>query len=279
MRIYLANVGANTSLFNKRGLASPLLEDGSFEFLPIPAADTKLDEAQNAIRYGDLRSHYDPAQALTSYVPNCIPPCLLDKAVHNSPEFEEFTYCDACDDFPRAANLKEVQQEDVLLFAAGLRRWTGDGWAGEYGLHLIGGFRIEEALRCESAPPDKRAADRFRRNAYVINGQVTGRWDPIVGNWLFAGSKDGSRRFNKAVPLNREICEQAFVAANGAPWRWDRQSKTATVASYTRATRCFLDTNRQEDAERAGHLLDWIAQHTGEADAALLGGGASVGGG
>ena len=270
MRIYLANVGANISLFNKHGLASPLFEDDKFEFLPIPAADPKLDKAPNAIRYQDLRSHYDPAQALTSYVP----PRLLDKAVHNSPEFETFTYCDACDDFRRAAKLKEVQQGDVLLFAAGLRRWTDGGWASEYGLHLIGGFRIEEVLRCESAPPDERAADRFGRNAYVINGRETGRWDPIVGNWLFAGSKDGSRRFNKAVRLNREICEQAFVAANGAPWRWDRQSETATVASYTRTARCFLDTGIHKEAERAAILRDWVAQHTGEADAALLGGGA-----
>lgn len=270
MRIYLANVGANVSLFNKRGLASPVFEDGRFEFLPIPADNPRLDESPDAIRYRDLRSHYDPAQALTSYIPDH----LWGKAVHNSPEFEKFTYCDACDDFPRAANLKHVQQGDVLLFAAGLRRWTGDGWAGEYGLHLIGGFRIEDVARHESEPVDKRTADRFANNAYVINGRGTGRWGRKVGNWLFAGSKDGSRRFNKAVPLNREICEQAFAAANGAPWRWGRQSETATVASYTRTARRFLDTSNLEEAKRASILRKWIARHTGEADAALLGDGA-----
>ena len=37
MRIYLANVGANTSAEHK-GLVSPIFDDGTFEFLPIPVA-------------------------------------------------------------------------------------------------------------------------------------------------------------------------------------------------------------------------------------------------
>lgn len=280
MRIYLANVGANLSLFNKHRLASPVFEDGCFEFLPIPADNPALDKSPNAIRYGDLRSHHDPVQTLASYVPNCAPPDLWDKAVHNSPEFETFTYCDACDVFSRASKLKEVQQGDVLLFVAGLRLWRDGKRTSEYDLHLIGGFRIEEALRCEGAPPDARVADRFANNAYVISGRETGRWDPIVGNWLFAGSKDGSRRFDKAVPLNKEICAKVFLDANGAPWRWDatksgrERSPLAVIASYTRAARRFLDTSDPEEAERADILRKWIAQHTGEADAALLGDGA-----
>lgn len=276
MRIYLANVGANLSLFNKRGLASPVFEDGRFEFLPIPADNPRLDESPNAIRYGDLRSHHDPTPALTSYIPDR----LWDKAVHNSPEFDTFTYCDACDDFPRASKLKEVQQGDVLLFVAGLRRWTGGKWTSEYGLRLIGGFRIEEMPYQVVERPDERVEDRFANNAYVISGRETGRWDPIVGNWLFAGSKDGSRRFDKAVPLNREICEKVFRNASGAPWRWGatksgrERSPLAVIASYTRAARCFLDTGNTEEAERAAILRKWIAQHTGEADATLLGDGA-----
>lgn len=276
MQIYLANVGANLSLFKKHGLASPVLKDGRFEFLPIPADNPALDESPNAIRYRDLRSHYDHAQALTSYIPDR----LWDKAVHNSPEFETFTYCDACDDFPRAAKLKEVQQGDLLLFVAGLRLWTSDGWTSKYGLHLIGGFRIEERPCQVVGRPDARVADRFANNAYVISGRETGRWDPIVGNWLFAGSEDGSRRFDKAVPLNKEICKKVFLDASGAPWQWGatksgrERSHLAVIASYTRAARRFLDTSDPEEAKRAGKLRKWIAQHKGEADAALLGGGA-----
>ena len=48
-RIYLANVGANTS----HRFASPIFEDGSFEFLPIPESP-RLDSPR-AVRYRDLR--------------------------------------------------------------------------------------------------------------------------------------------------------------------------------------------------------------------------------
>ena len=268
MRIYLANVGANRSLFNKRKLASPIFEDDRFEFLPIPADDIRLDESPNAVHYRDLRSRYNRSKDLNSYIPGC----LLDKAVHNSPEFETFTYCDACDLYSRAANLRRIQPGDVLLFVAGLRRWVDGGRTNEYGLHLIGGFYIEEAPRQMSAQPDNQTIGRFGKNAYVINGRETGRWDPIVGNWLFAGHKKKSRRFNKAVPLNRKICDKVFRDANGDRWRWDRQSETATVASYTRTARCFLDTSILEQANRAATLRKWVAQHSGEADAMLLDG-------
>ena len=264
MRIYLANVGANMS---QHKFAGPVFdEDGRFEFLPVPADDTRLDACPDAARYCDLRSHYDPSQDLRAYVPAR----LLNEYVLRSPEFETFTYCDVVEN-PRAARLKDVRQGDILLFVAGLRRWTGSNWDKPYGMHLVGGFQIEEVLPKVVAQPNDRAVDRFAKNTVVELGVHTGAWG---GEWLFAGSKDGSRRFDKAVPLDKEICEQVFRRANGAPWRWDRQSETATVASHTRTARCFLDTSIAEEAKRAAILRDWIAQRTGEADAALLDDGA-----
>ena len=278
MRIYLANVGANMDLWNKRRLASPLFEDSRFEFLPIIPGDPRigdpdLDKSPKATHYRDLRSHYDRAQDLAAY----IPPHLKDKAVHNSPDFETFTYCDACDKFARAASLKRVEAGDVLLFAAGLRRRDGDEWMDEYDLHLIGGLHIEKTPSAAGAPPDKQAMERFAKNAYVIKGRETGKWDSVVGDWLFAGSEK-SRRFDKAVPLNRKICEQVFRNAKGAEWRWGptksgrKRSELEVIASYTRTARCFFDTSKPEAAERAATLREWIAKHTGERDAALLGG-------
>ena len=278
MRIYLANVGANMYLWNKRRLASPLFEDSRFEFLPIIPGDPRigdpdLDKSLKATHYRDLRSQYDRAQDLAAY----IPPKLLDKAVHNSPEFETFTYCDDCR-FSRAAKLKDVGAGDVLLFAAGLRRWDGGRWTNEYGLHLIGGFHIEKTpIQAQGAPPDEQMSERFAKNAYVIKGRETGRWDRVVGDWLFAGSGK-SRRFDKAVPLNREICDQVFRDINGAPWGWGptqsgrTRSKSLVIGTYTRTVRCFLDTSRPEEEERAATLRDWIAKRTGERDATLLDG-------
>lgn len=243
MRIYLANVGANIS---DHGFASPLFEDGRFEFLPIPVITPGLDKSP---RYGDLRSHYDRAQDLTSYIPER----LRDRVVQYSPEFETFTYCDDCDSSRRAGNLKDVEKGDVLLFLAGLMPWVdGKPRRERYGLHLIGGLQIE---KIEEPRPRARS-----------------------GEWLFAGNKDESRRFNKAVPLKQEICEQVFRDTNDAPWRWGPtksghvRSELEVIVSYTRAVRCFFDTIKPEAAERAATLRDWIAKHTGERDAALLGG-------
>ena len=240
MRIYLANVGANIS---EHGFAGPLFEDGSFEFLPIPVITPGLDKSP---RYRDLRSHYDRAQDLTSYMPERI----RDRVVQYSPEFETFTYCDDCDSSRRAANLKDVEKGDVLLFLAGLMPWVdGKPRRERYGLHLIGGLQIEEAL------PRARS-----------------------GEWLFAGKKDASRRFNKAVPLNREICKQAFRDTKGNRWRWGpnrsghARSELEVIVSYTRAVRCFFDMSAPEEAERAATLRNWIAKYAGERDAALLGG-------
>ena len=240
MRIYLANVGAN---IRGHGFASPLFEDGRFEFLPIPVITPWLDKSP---RYRDLRSHYDRAQDLTSYIPERI----RGRVVQYSPEFETFTYCDDCDSSGRAANLKRVKEGDILLFLAGLMPWVdGKPRRERYRLHLIGGFEIEEVS------PKVRS-----------------------GEWLFTGNKDESSRFNKAVPLNREICDQVFRDTDGAPWRWGPtksghvRSELEVIVSYTRAVRCFFDTIKPEAAERAATLRDWIAKHTGERDAALLGG-------
>lgn len=79
MKIYLANVGANLS---EHRFAGPVFEDGRFEFLPIPADDSRLDACPAATRYCDLRSHYDPGQSLHAYVP----PGLLNEYVLRSPE-------------------------------------------------------------------------------------------------------------------------------------------------------------------------------------------------
>ena len=59
MRIYLANVGANSS---HRHIVSPIFEDGTFEFLPIPEHDRNLDGVPQTIHYRDLRSYYNSDQ-------------------------------------------------------------------------------------------------------------------------------------------------------------------------------------------------------------------------
>ena len=256
MRIYLANVGANTSQ-EHRGLISPLFDDGTFEFLPIPEGDRNLDTHMSAVHYRDLRSRSEPNRDLLPYVPER----LWSAACHNDPEFETLTYGDTGKG--SAANLNHMKIGDVLLFIARLVPQAGDKAPGFY---LVGGLSVDSVVGSVTQPLTEQAAQRFSKNAHVVRALCTGVWD---GFWVFGGSSR-SRRFERAVPVTREICEKVFRDASGEPWDWSRQTETATIGSYTRARRCMLDTTDPNQAERSAALQAWIAQHSSETDAELL---------
>lgn len=248
MRVYLANVGANSG----HRFASPLFEDGSFEFIPIPE-----DENQTSgVRYSDLRSHNDPGRDLLRHVP----PHLHRAVCHNDPEFETLTYGDSGDN-PKSSRLTGIQPGDALLFLARLERWTAlDGEGTEqFGFYLIGGLAADYA---EFVTPQSAGRDRFAKNAHAIRGDE--RFFGVAGS-------SRSRRFRRAVPLNRDICNKVFRAANGALWRWGAgKSDLATIGSYTRSIRQMLDTDVAEQERRATVLREWVAEHSGAHDAMLL---------
>ena len=246
MRVYLANVGANSG----HRFASPLFEDGSFEFIPIPE-----DEGQTSgVRYSDLRSHYDPSSSLLPYVP----PRLHDAVCHNDPEFETLTYGDNGEN-GRSSALTRIQPGDVLLFLARLERWADGKRAGQFGFYLIGGLSTDYA---EFITPQSGRRDRFAKNAHAIRGDE--RFFGVAGT-------SRSRRFRRAVPLTREICGKVFRAADGAPWEWAAgKSDLSIIGSYTRSIRQMLDASIPEQERRATTLREWVAEHSGADDATLL---------
>ena len=245
MRVYLANVGANSG----HRFASPLFEDGSFEFIPIPE-----DEGQTSgVRYSDLRSHYDPGRDLLRYVP----PHLHGAVCHNDPEFETLTYGDNGEN-PRSTALTGIQPGDTLLFLARLERWRDGERTRDFGFYLIGGLSADYA---EFVTPQSGRRDRFAKNAHSIRGDE--RFFGVAGS-------SRSRRFRRAVPLTRDICDKVFRAANGATWRWGGKSDLAVIGSYTRTIRQMLDAGIAEQERRAAVLRDWIAERSGADDAMLL---------
>ncbi len=248
MQVYLANVGANSS----DRFASPLFDDGTFEFLPI--ADK---ESPCAVRYRDLRSHYDSGQDLLPYVPQD----LWNAACHNDPEFETLTYGDSGEN-GRSSNLTSLERGNVLLFLARLSRRAGaygrpTKLTSSDGFYLIGGLCAEsEAV---FVTPD---SPRFAGNAHALRGDR---------RFLGVAGTDKSRRFDRAVPVTREICDQVFRDTYGQPWEWPaHRSELGVIGSYTRACRCMLDTSIPEQAKRTEKLRAWIAQYTGDAGAELL---------
>lgn len=250
MRIYLANVGSNSS----HGAFSPIFDDGAFEFVPIPVSDWDGQDWPGAVRYRDLRSYHDPERDLLRYVP----PRWHDWPCHNDPEFATFTYGDYPDN-PRAAALASLERGDALLFLARLEGWAGGQRTGHAGFYLIGGLEVEYAGYVRQYSPEQ---PRFANNDHVIRGDQ---------EFWGVGGSGRSRRFDCAVPVNRELCAQVFRDRNGRPWNWGwGASDLATISSYTRSIRCTMDTGDAAPRRRAGVLRAWIARHTGNYDAELL---------
>ena len=251
MRIYLANVGSNS----KHAAFSPIFDDGTFEFVSIPV-DWDEQDWPGAVRYRDLRSYHDPGRDLLQFVP----PKSHDWPCHNDPEFGTFTYGNSSDN-PSSVALTRMREGDVLLFLARLESWADGKRTGEAGFYLIGGLLADYA---GWVTPQSSRANRFANNAHAIRGD----WE----FWGIAGSSQ-SRRFERAVPIGRAICEKVFTDADGKPWNWrDGRSELTTINSYTRTCRCVLDTSNPEQKQRAATLRDWIEQYTGDYDAELLAG-------
>lgn len=248
-RVFLANVGANTS----HRFAGPLFSDGTFEFLPIP--EERDTSGAHSLRYRDLRSHRAPRRDLLRFIPRL----LWDWPAHNDPEFDTRTYGDNCDTSPRAAGLRRAEAGDFLFFIARLANWLEDRATRESGFYLIGYLEIESVLRQASAPPDAATMARFRHNAHVRRALG----DPSLWNgfWVFAGS-DRSRRFHRAVPATRELADRAFSRADGSPWLWDgRRSDLQVIGSYTRSCRCIIDPALPGHGGRSDALWDWVERH------------------
>ena len=174
------------------------------------------------------------------------------------PEFATFTYGDVGEN-RRSAALTKMTTGDALLFLARLEDWQSRRRTGQGGFYLIGGLLAEYAGWVVRHSPQEK---RFENNAHPYRGDAR--------FWGVAGSGK-SRRFERAVPINREICAQVFRDASGKTWTWGNgRSELARIGSYTRACRCVLDTNDAEQRQRTATLREWIERYTGPSGAELL---------
>ena len=117
-RVFIINVGVNAS---HGGLKSPIFEDGTFEFVPIP----ELRESKHYHSYPDcpLLPRYRDLPAYSGgTLAKYIPQKYQNWKVHNDPEFKTFTYGDYPTTSPRAANLKKIKVGDYLFFLVRLTK-------------------------------------------------------------------------------------------------------------------------------------------------------------
>lgn len=249
-KIFLVNVGSNAS----HNFTSPIFRDGTFEFLPIP--ETPILGGEYVVRYRDFRSHYDPEKDLLKYIPES----LWNISAHADPEFDTFTYGDNCELSPRAASLKQIGMSDYLFFITRLENWDDDAAKGTYGFYMIGFLEVDALLKDVTEMPEPHAIACFGRNAHIKRGFSDRRlWDRF---WVISGSKF-SRRFDRAVPVTREIANQVFFAADGSPWRWDSgRTDLQVIGSYTRTCRCVINPLLPGQQTRSNDFWQWVNDHS-----------------
>lgn len=217
-RAVAINVAANTNLPGRRG---PVYPDGSFVYVPIPEREPTADPVPT---YADL--------GLAGYVPDD----AVDLPVHRDPEFagvhggEAYTYGDPYG--VKAGPISALDPGDSLLFYATLSvteradppaEASRAGWLPpEWGCFLIGEFRVAEVLTGEGY----RAADGATRERFASNAHA--RRETFDARVLVRGDPDGSRLFDRAVPLstpaggaeaNRLVAGLSADSGKGPWWR------------------------------------------------------------
>jgi len=237
-RVFILNVGVNASHFP---LQSPLLADGSFEFIPIP--EYRSFEGAHIPTFKDLESYYWPEKDLLRYIPER----FHNTQVHDDPEFGTPTYGDSMS--RRAANIRQVRSGDFLFFLARLVGYEGNRFSGLAGFYFIGFIEVEEILSEVSRKPALDVIGPWLRNAHIRRGLA----DPsgYDGFYAFKGT-ERSTRFWRAVRLDRKLADRCLRTAAGKPWHWDpNKSELQVIGSYTRAVRCHIDPSEPTGFERA----------------------------
>jgi hypothetical protein len=223
-KLAFVNVGANAS---HGSLRSPIFEDDTFEFVPIPDIILNLFQHGDGTRYGDLRASNGVAYR------EFVPAVYLQQFAHADPDFENYTY----GDYPshaRAANLRKLAPRDYMMFFCRLVRWDNGGFNGESGFHIIGLFEIEAIFPNISRRPNKTILREIGTNPHLIRG----RCDPMLydGFWVFKGTRR-SKRFKKAVSLDRRTIKKFGIRDRfGHRWDWEKfRSDEAAIGSYMRS--------------------------------------------
>jgi Nucleotide modification associated domain 3 len=242
VKVGIINVGANAS---NSPLQSPIFEDGSFEFVPIPERAKIPAKCHWVPSYENLCSFYSKS-SLNEYIPSK----FLKVKMHNDPEFRGFTYGDYPNSSPRASNLRLLDQGDCLFFLARLVGWKNGYFTGPAGFYLVGFLEIDRIIKGVRSRNSFRHSD-FGSNAHVIRGLCGEEfWD---GFWVFKGSLR-SQRFSRAIPFTREVASTVLRDRDEHTWRWNRRkTELQTIGSYTRSCRVITRP------ERIRKLWKWVS--------------------
>jgi hypothetical protein len=237
--VVIINVGANKS---HPGLVSPVYEDGTFFFMPIP------EEGATPSPSKDLFPGCTSLQTYREFIERsthgrCVPIAerYLALRVHDDPEFVTFTYGDNPDTIARAkaANLKRYLREgDLLFFFAGLTTVRNCGPTDDYRFCFIGFYEVSDVLRKVTKMPTDDQLTIFGQNAHIKRGQANARF--FNGFWVWKGSKN-SQLFRMAVPFDRELGVRILRNRKGTQYDWPTdRTDVQLLGTRARASRRIM---------------------------------------
>jgi hypothetical protein len=166
------------------GTLSPIFDDGSFEFVPIP----ERFPAPGAATYNDRIGRKE--KRLSTYVPSSI----KNVPMHEDPEFLTCTYGDPT--LKRYSLLKLVKG-DLLVFYAGLQPFATNNY--NEALYIIGYFDVENVTEFNKLSKAELAESlqRYRHNAHIK------RQNSLRDLVVVAGAGD-SRLLDKAILISQK---------------------------------------------------------------------------
>lgn len=165
----------------------PLLEDGTFEYIPIP----EENETNESRTFSKIPGRH--GGQLSRYVP-----MYSDANPHFDPEFESYTYGDPG---RKRHQLKRLSEDDLLIFYSSLDPVDIDV---RFRLFAIGYFTVEESHDLDELTPEERVQviDAYPNNAHHKRKGLTPE-TPHRENYpvIVKGKPGESHLFDVAKPL------------------------------------------------------------------------------
>ena len=238
--MYIANVGANEKHKSKYNFIGPILEDGTFEFIPIN--EKSHIKGDHILKYCDIKC-YNSNDSITKFFSKDRIDELSKFTVHYDPEFETYTYGDGINKKNiRSINLCNIEKGDYLFFITNLYKFREGYYLDKSnGFYFIGYFEVEKIYKTED--DIKVNSHLIKNNAHYrqwLDGQVN------IEEFLIIKGSQNSKRFKYPFKVDREFCDKYLRTSKGEKFDWKNlKTEIKAIGTYTRTIRAHLDKNNE----------------------------------
>lgn len=167
------------------GSLSPIFEDGSFEYIPIPESDPDTKE---------IRTYQNTSGRKNRPLADFLPSKICNNKMHFDPEFETFTYGDPSS---KRNSLLKLDKNDLLVFYAGLTPYKNNKHP--TALYIIGYFVVENVVDFNTLSKEEtlKFCDMYSNNAHIK------RKDGLKDLSIVEGNKEKSKLLDKAIIISK----------------------------------------------------------------------------